>query len=180
MVRSARREQHFTEGIYHLTKSFDPDRPVIVNDGWEHTVSDILTLHDYEPSGEVMKNNYLCNEEEILTCTRAFNDLKMAFAEGYEYQGQPVMISEYGGIAFSGEDAGWGYGDKVCDQEAFLERFASVTDAIGQIPYMCGYCYTQVTDVQQEINGLMDIHRNFKLDPEKLKAINLRQKRGAF
>ena len=90
------------------------------------------------------------------------------------------MISESGGIAFTGDDSGWGYGDTVCDKAAFLERFALVTDSIGQIPYMCGYCYTQVTDVQQEVNGLMDISRNFKLDPEKIREINLRQKRGSF
>lgn len=180
MVRSSRREQSFTEGIYHLTKSFDPYRPVIVNDGWEHTVSDILTLHDYEPDGGVLKENYLYNQEEMLTGTKTFCNLKMAFAEGYEYRGQPIMISEFGGIAFTGSDAGWGYGDKVCDKEAFLSRFALVTEAIGEIPYMCGYCYTQLTDVQQEVNGLMDIHRNFKIEPEKIRSINEKQKRGAF
>ena len=180
MVRSSKREQSFTEGIYHLTKSFDPYRPVIVNDGWEHTISDILTLHDYEPEGSVLKTNYLYNEEEMLTGEKTFCNMKMAFADGYEYRGQPIMISEYGGIAFSGDDSGWGYGDKVCDADAFLDRFAALTDAIGQIPYMCGYCYTQVSDVQQEINGLMDIHRNFKVDADAVKAINLRQKRGIF
>ena len=64
--------------------------------------------------------------------------------------------------------------------DAFLERFGELTDAIGQIPYMCGYCYTQVSDVQQEINGLMDVNRNYKVDPEEVRAINLRQKRGVF
>ncbi len=179
-IRTARREQHFTEGIYHLTKSFDPYRPVIVNDGWEHTVSDILTLHDYEPDGEKLWENYMANKDDLLAGNTSFCGLKKAFADGYSYRGQPVMISEYGGIAFTGDDSGWGYGDKVCDKEAFLERFALVTDAVGQIPYMCGYCYTQVTDVQQEVNGLMDIERNFKIEPEKIREVNVRQKRGVF
>lgn len=179
-IRTARREQAFTEGIYHLTKSFDPHRPVIVNDGWEHTVSDILTLHDYEPNGEKMWENYMANREDFLAGNTSFCGLKKAFADGYGYRGQPIMISEYGGIAFTGDDSGWGYGDKVCDKDAFLDRFACVTDAIGQIPYMCGYCYTQVTDVQQEVNGLMDMNRNFKIEPDKIREVNLRQKRGVF
>ena len=37
---------------------------------------------------------------------------------------------------------------------------------------MCGYCYTQHTDVQQEINGLLDVDRNYKIDPEIIKGIN--------
>jgi len=63
----------------------------------------------------------------------------------------------------------------VDTKEAFLKRFDAVTTAIKEIPYVCGYCYTQVTDVQQEINWLMDIRRNFKVSPDKIKEINERQ-----
>ena len=59
-IETDRMQQHFTEMIYHLTKSLDPYRPVIVNDGWEHTVSDILTLHDYEEVGETLYKRYTC------------------------------------------------------------------------------------------------------------------------
>ena len=97
---------------------------------------------------------------------------RFAFAEGYHYQGQPVIISEFGGIALTGDDDGWGYGDKVESEEEFLQRFRSVTQAIKNLPYVCGYCYTQVSDVQQEVNGLMDIRRNYKTAPEKIKEVN--------
>lgn len=180
MVRSSKREQFFTESIYYLTKSFDPNRPVIVNDGWEHTISDILTLHDYEESGDVLKKNYIENKEEFLNSIKSFCGLKMAFADGYCYQGQPILISEYGGIAFNNDDSGWGYGGKVQSEEDFICRFDCITSAIGDLPYVCGYCYTQVTDVQQEINGLMDIERNFKVDSKVIKKINERQKRGVY
>ena len=88
------------------------------------------------------------------------------------------MLTEFGGIAFNNDDSGWGYGKKVQDEEDFIKRFDAITTAFGKLPYMCGYCYTQVTDVQQEINGLMDIDRNFKVDPKRIKEINDRQKRG--
>ena len=179
-IRTRRVEQHFTEAIYHLTKSIDPYRPVIVNDGWEHTVSDIITLHDYEESGEVLKERYKTSEELLLTSQFPHDKKHYAFANGYEYRGQPIMISEYGGIAFDKTGNGWGYGGKVKSEEDFLKRFASITDAIKEIPYVCGYCYTQITDVQQEINGLLDSERNFKIDPILIKEINDRQKTGSY
>ncbi|GGD49535.1 glycoside hydrolase family 2 protein [Paenibacillus nasutitermitis] len=163
------KQQQFTVAIYHLTKSFDAMRPVIVNDGWEHTVSDIITLHDYEERGEAFAAWY-ADKDEIFK--KSFNRSKYAMASGYEYKGQPILISEYGGIAFNSEE-GWGYGNQVKTEEQFIERFRSITQAIKQLPYACGFCYTQITDVQQEVNGLMTIDREPKIDPEIIKAINL-------
>ncbi|NBJ92331.1 glycoside hydrolase family 2 protein [Parablautia muri] len=173
-VKTRQAQQHFTEAIYYLTKSVDPYRPVVVNDGWEHTISDIITLHDYEEAGEVLKDRYVNLKEEILSSEIYHCGFKSAMANGYEYIGQPVIISEFGGIAFD-NDTGWGYGDKVNTKEDFIGRFDKITTAIKEIPYVCGYCYTQVTDVQQEINGLMDIDRNYKVEPETIREINERQ-----
>lgn len=174
-VETKRMEQHFTEAIYHLTKSIDKYRPVIVNDGWEHTVSDIITLHDYEEIGEILKARYTEYKEDIMTTEVYHSNHKSAFANGYEYKGQPIIISEYGGIAFNNDDSGWGYGNKVNTKEEFIRRFDCITTAVKEIPYVCGFCYTQVSDVQQEINGLMDIERNFKVEPEVIKEINERK-----
>lgn len=174
-VKTDRTQQHFTEAIYHLTKSIDSQRPVIVNDGWEHTVSDILTLHDYEEAGEILKKRYTQYKDEIMTAEIYHSTSRSALANGFSYKGQPVIISEFGGIAFDSDKEGWGYGNKVNTKEDFLKRFDSITTAIKEIPYVCGYCYTQVTDVQQEINGLMDISRNYKVDPEVIKEINERK-----
>lgn len=174
-VKTSPAQQHFTQAIYHLTKSLDPMRPVIVNDGWEHTVSDIITLHDYEEKGSVLLERYEQYGQEILE-GKVFHNLdRSAFAQGFQDRGQPVIISEFGGIAYNNGEAGWGYGNKVNTEEEFLARFADVTHAIQRLPYCCGYCYTQVTDVQQEINGLMDMQRNFKADPEKICQINKSQ-----
>jgi beta-galactosidase/beta-glucuronidase len=173
-IKTNPREQHFTEAIYHLTKAFDPYRPVICNDGWEHTISDIITLHDYEELGEEFLKRY-ARLEEILE-NRIYHSLsKSAFAEGYTYRGQPIIISEFGGIAFNNGDSGWGYGNKVNSKEKFIARFESITLAIKQLDAVCGYCYTQLTDVQQEINGIMDVNRTFKVEPAILKGINERK-----
>lgn len=171
-VETNKSQQNFTEAIYHLTKAFDKNRPVIVNDGWVHTVSDIITLHDYQEVGEIFKDRYTNNKDKILTTEVYHNGGQSAFANGYSYRGQPIIISEYGGIAISTGESGWGYGDKVESEEDFLRRFDDITTAIKEVPYICGYCYTQVSDVQQEVNGLMDIERNFKIDPKKIKKIN--------
>lgn len=60
-------------------------------------------------------------------------------------------------------------------KEEFIKRFDDITTAMKKLPYSCGYCYTQVTDIQQEINGLMDIERNYKIEPEIIREINLRK-----
>jgi beta-galactosidase/beta-glucuronidase len=170
-ILTNRKQQKFTEGIYHLTKSLDPNRPVITNDGWEHTVSDILTLHDYVESGAEFLQNY-ADKSPILNNELAFNNSKYALAQGYTYRGQPIIVSEFGGIAFQ-SDKGWGYGNQVVTEDAFVERFRSITQAIKKIDYICGYCYTQVTDVQQEMNGLLTEDRKPKIPLELIKEINL-------
>ncbi|MCL2880728.1 MAG: glycoside hydrolase family 2 [Treponema sp.] len=167
-------QQQFTEAIYHLTKALDPYRPVISNDGWEHTVSDIITLHDYEELESGFAERYGKRMEEILANKISHNKYRFAFAKGYGYRGQPVIISEYGGIAFNNKGEGWGYGNKVASAGDYLQRFASVTGAIKKIDAICGFCYTQVTDVQQEVNGILDMERNWKINPESLREINTR------
>ncbi len=171
-IKTDRAQQHFTEAIYYLTKSIDKNRPVIVNDGWEHTVSDIITLHDYEEDGKRFYDRYADFISKILTAEIYHSGSKSALADGYSYRGQPIIISEYGGIAFDNGDSGWGYGNKVGDEEEFIKRFDDITTAIKQLPFICGYCYTQVTDVQQEINGIMNIFREYKVNPERIKEIN--------
>lgn len=169
-IKTEEKQQAFTQGIYYLSKAIDNERPIIVNDGWEHTISDIIALHDYEESGKVFKERYQ-NADDILGNRVSHNGDKYAFADGFEYNGQPVMITEYGGIAFN-EDSGWGYGNQVETEEEFLDRYQKITDSIKQIPYISGYCYTQTTDVQQEINGLLNEDRTPKIALEKIKKVN--------
>lgn len=171
-ILNSEKPQKFTESIYYLTKSMDATRPVITNDGWEHTISDILTLHDYEEFGEKFAQRY-ADKEAIVNNEVLFNENWFAFAKSYGYKGQPVIISEYGGIAFeTDKQEKWGYGNQVKDEGAFLKRFDSITKAIQSLPYISGFCYTQLTDVEQEINGLYTPNREPKIDIEKIKATN--------
>lgn len=175
-VETNRLQQHFTEAVYHLTKSIDSMRPVIVNDGWEHTISDIITLHDYEECGDLFFKRYSGHKEEILKTEIFHNGFKSAMANGYSYSGQPIIISEYGGAAFNGgKSDSWGYGNNVESEEAFIARMDKITSAIKNIPYISGYCYTQITDVQQEINGLLDMERQPKVSVSAIREINQKE-----
>ncbi|KAF1295127.1 glycoside hydrolase family 2 [Enterococcus sp. JM4C] len=167
--------QQLTEGIYHLTKAFDSNRPVVTNDGWEHTISDILTLHDYEEFGKLFTERY-ADRDKVTSGEIMFNNDWFAFAEGYEYQGQPIIISEFGGIAFStDEKENWGYGNQVKNNEEFMKRFDLIHEAIQKTSYISGYCYTQLTDVEQEVNGLLNPDREFKVPAEEVRKINERR-----
>jgi beta-galactosidase/beta-glucuronidase len=166
-------QQSFTRGVYSLTKAYDAVRPVISNDGWEHTESDIITLHNYEERGEKLRAQYGDLEGRTLAGANPVHGQKQAFASGFRYGGQPVIVSEYGGIAFAtGKEGEWGYGGRVDSEARFIERFRSVTDAIRSLPDVCGYCYTQLADTQQEVNGLLTPDRAPKIALEKIKEIN--------
>ena len=170
-VSICEREQNFANTLYYLTKAMDNTRLVISNDGWEHTISDIITLHDYKQDEELLYQEYTDKDMKVLNNLKEYNGKHRLFANGYKYEGQPVIMSEYGGIAINSEE-GWGYGKQVKDEKELVERFTKLTKAIKNIPYISGYCYTQLTDVQQEINGLMDVERNYKIEPSIIRDIN--------
>ena len=164
------REQSFANSLYYLTKSLDKTRPVISNDGWEHTISDIVTIHDYKQEPDLLYDEYNDGELAVLNNKKAFNTTHKLFSGDYKYSGQPVIISEYGGIKMNSGN-GWGYGNQVRDENEYLERFKGLNDAIRKTAYMTGFCFTQLTDVQQEINGLVDENRNDKFSIDVIKNI---------
>ena len=95
-------------------------------------------------------------------------------AEGWEYQGQPIMFTEFGGTAHAKRTEGtanWGYGVGVKDDDEYIARFRGLIQALNKLEYSCGYCYTQVSDVQQEINGVLFEDREFKVEPRIFKEI---------
>lgn len=171
-VSSNDNEQNFANSLYYITKSIDKTRPVISNDGWEHTISDIITIHDYKQEPELLYNEYNDKGLAVLNNKKAYNTIHKLFSENYMYNGQPIIMSEYGGIALN-SDKGWGYGKQVINEDEFLERFKNLTDVIRNTKYICGYCYTQLTDVQQEINGLVDENRNEKFSEKIINKISI-------
>ncbi|MNW63878.1 hypothetical protein D3C74_421140 [compost metagenome] len=129
-------------------------------------------MHDYVETGEDFLKRYAGNKDAIVKKETTCNQWKYALADGYEYKGQPIMITEFGGIAFESEK-GWGYGHQVQTDEEFLKRFDGLIQAIKKVDYICGFCYTQLTDVQQEINGLLTEDRKPKFSLEQIREINL-------
>ena len=160
-------QQNFAAGLYHMTKSMDPMRPVISNDGWVHVKSDILTLHHYEQSADRLLHFY--DSERKLTEGCGGTSQFLPFAEGFRYNGQPIIFTEFGGTHYS-RDEGWGYGASVHNEEEFLERFCSLIRAVEKMD-ISGYCYTQLTDVEQETNGLLTADRKPKADLIKIAEI---------
>lgn len=160
-------QQNFTEGLYYMTKSIDLMRPVISNDGWYHAKSDILTLHHYEQDSKRLARLY--DSREKLTDGCCGNSQLLPFADGFKYEGQPIIFTEFGGTHYASND-GWGYGASVHTDDEFLERFSSLIKAVENMN-ISGYCYTQLTDVEQETNGLLTADRVPKVPIEKIAEI---------
>ncbi len=170
-VKNQQLQQQFSLSLYHLTKGYDDSRFVISNDGWEHTTSDIITIHNYVSEGHELKVMYedvlgLMNQS-IVNKTR----VRDIFASGFKDEGQPILFSEYGGVAFT-QDEGWGYGAKVESKKDFYHRLKGLTKALMDHPLFSGYCLTQTTDVEQEVNGVLTPEREPKLSFEEYKEIN--------
>ncbi len=161
-------EQAHSLALYYLIKSIDRTRLVISNDGWTHTKSDIITIHDYSGDRKELEERYKSLDNII----NQFPGGHALFAKGYGYHGEPIMVTEFGGISYCADGTkGWGYTD-ARDAEDLLERYKNVVEPMLDSPYVQGFVYTQLTDVEQEINGLMTYDRQFKVDPEEIKKIN--------
>ena len=149
---------------YRITKAMDPTRPCIDTSGNFHVETDIFDVHDYEQNPEKFASNYQAG-------TPLMHD---RFKNRQTYQpGQPVFVSAYGGIWWSETDkAGWGYGERVKSREEFLARYKDLTETLLGNPDHFAFCYTQLTDVEQEQNGLYTYDRKPKFPTEVIRAIN--------
>lgn len=164
---ASKREIHFLESLYHLTKAKDDTRLVISNDGWEHGTTDLLTVHDYEPSYIALKERYK-DTQTILTSLPGHH---LLLNQGFSYNGEPILVTEFGGISFQNDNQdGWGYSTATSVKD-FEKRVKAVFDAMYDSPLVKGICYTQLTDIEQEINGLLTYHREPKISLEAIKKI---------
>lgn len=165
-------QMSFAQSLYHLTRSLDPSRPVISNDGWEHAISDILTIHDYAGTAEQLDANY----RDI--------DAIRALAAGMgpagrrlqliprEIEGQSIMVTEFGGVSFAPDAAAdsWGYTTATSHKD-FESRVSGLVGSLRDNPILSGFCYTQLTDTMQETNGLTDANRKPKLPIAVIRSI---------
>lgn len=173
-VYSDKAEQNFINGLYYLTKSLDTSRLVVGNDGWEQSLTDILTVHDYNSYEDDLRASYL-NIEEAANGSPSRTSVRHCLNEGYEYDGGPFMISEFGGVAYNTQETeekeAWGYGERLVGKEAVVAKIKALHEAVMDVEGCCGFCYTQLSDVEQEINGLLDHEHNPKFDIEEIRDI---------
>lgn len=169
------RQQNHLKALYTLTRSLDSTRLVIDNDGWEHTdMTDVFAVHNYARTGELLYNIY---QDLGKPGAAVPYGGRTALAPGFAYNGSPFILSEFGGIAhiLPGQEVpkdAWGYAGVEKTAEAALERLRGLYAAIARIPALAGLCYTQLTDVEQEINGLLTYDRKPKFDVKLIREIN--------
>lgn len=170
-----RQQQHFSQTMYHYIHSLDTTRLVISNDGWAATDTDVLALHNYNhgQENELAKADYF--KETLSTREKLVKNISTPWptlANGFDYKNQPILLTEFGGIGFdvSGQP-GWGY-TSVDNADQFVKDYKRIMDAVYASKGLWGYCYTQIVDVEQEINGLLTYDRQPKCELSKIREIN--------
>lgn len=161
-----RQDDEVLRTVYLATKAADPTRPVIDTSGNFHVVTDLYDIHDYEQDPEVFRAKFAPMAEG----GPAYDN----FPKRQQYRGQPYLVSEYGGTWWnpSPKDGdNWGYGNRPETEEEVLRRFTGLTAALLENPAVCGLCYTQLTDVEQEQNGLYAYDRGRKFSDRVYQGI---------
>ena len=166
-----------TRGMWLATKALDLTRPVLDTSGYSHRVreTDIYDSHDYDQNPEKFKARH----DPILEGKPYISGGWDGKPTNFAYTGQPYFVSEFGGIwwnpaAFENKES-WGYGERVKSLEEFHARFKGLCDALLDNPAMFGYCYTQLTDVYPEENGIYTFGREPKFDLERIRAVQIRR-----
>lgn len=164
-------QQAYARSLADVTRALDPTRPVISNDGWEHTNSDIITIHDYDGNGESLARRYADDTAR----TELFHGMgpadRWVLVGGAEDHGQPVMLTEFGGVNYqpgAQREDGWGY-TSASDGDDWIVRITALYDAIRASSFLAGSCYTQLTDTMQETNGLLNADRAPKVPIEQIR-----------
>ncbi|MGI8548703.1 MAG: glycoside hydrolase family 2 protein [Gemmatimonadaceae bacterium] len=164
-------QRHYVTALYRLTKTLDSTRPVIGNDGWESIATDIIGIHDYEMNPVRLAERYRSTDDLNEVLRRLRPGGRALTVGDLEHTGQPVMLTEFGGLTYTADPsrATWGY--RRCDTVSDLEeRYTELLKAVKCISLFGGFCYTQLTDTYQEANGLLYADRTPKFP---LKAIEL-------
>lgn len=150
--------------VYDYTKAVDKTRPCIDTSGNYHVKTDIYDLHDYRAEPAEFKASY----DRFVTENYLYEHVLNDNPGRQTYRGEPVFISEYGGIKWEADGSvkSWGYGEDVKTPEEFAERYCGLTRAITQNEKLFGFCYTQLYDIEQEQNGLYTYERKRKFEKE--------------
>ena len=171
--------QSLALALYYQCKAMDPTRLVVGNDGWEMTKSDICAIHNYMHGKPEDTKQHARFEKSLSTKEDLLSDIpagRPIYAEGWQYDGAPILLTEFGGISLVNDvDKAWGY-TQVGEVDTFVAEYRRIMEAIDRSQALYGFCYTQLSDVEQETNGLLTYDRKYKVDPEIIRAINDRVK----
>ena len=170
----------FIERMVRTTRRLDATRPVIDNDGWEHTdITDICAIHDYSPSSKVLVKRYENTLAGAGLPAKVWTGHQPLFARGSKYRGQPIVLSEVGGfltiprnIPPEKRDALYRYYASFETPEELVEKYRDLMKGIATLIFLAGFCYTQLTDIEQEINGLLTYDRQPKVPVEEIASIH--------
>ena len=155
--------RHYVQALYHLTKTLDSGRPVIGNDGWESVSTDIIGIHDYEEDAATVRKRYATIDQLPLLFRSVRPGGRSLTVDGHEHAGQPIMVTEYGGVALTAiEPDAWGY-SRAGSPDDLAARYAAITEALRESQLLAGFCYTQFADCYQEANGLLYADRTPKV-----------------
>ena len=175
------RQRQFVQKVVALTRDIDKSRLVVDNDGWEHLdgTSDLLTIHDYTPEGRLLHERYAQFGRNGQAVHLPLVSDRPVLLDEAPYRGEPVIFSEFGGmslipadkIAAASAEGDWGYSN-AADSAALVEQYRGLIESLASLGFSAGFCYTQLTDVEQEVNGLLTYDRKPKFDVKVLKEIN--------
>jgi len=172
----------FIERMVRVTRRIDSTRPVIDNDGWEHTdITDVCAIHDYTPTAKKLKVRYKETLGGGQLPEKVWISDRPLFVAGSQYRGQPIVLSEVGGfltipneIPKEKRDMLYQFYDSFENPQELVNKYRDLMKGIAALPFLAGFCYTQLTDIEQEINGLLTYDRRPKAPAEKFAEIHRR------
>ncbi len=164
-------ERHYVQALYYLTKTLDPTRPVIGNDGWENVATDIIGIHDYEPIPERLAHRYHADRMLPHLLTKERPGGRTLFLGDHPREPHPVVLSEFGGAAL-GQPGVWAY-QTFPNPAELAKHYAGLMSVVHSLGMLAGFCYTQFADTYQEANGLLYADRRPKFPFEQIRAATL-------
>lgn len=183
--REEREKNALLTSLYKLTKRLDPTRPCIDSSGNYRILSEVYDIHDYDQDTQSFQARWDGLTDRIRETGGVIPAEDPFFNSAPEgpsgrapffnqpYDNQPIFVSEYGGIRWPDDTVeGWGYGNAPATPEEFFARYKGLTEALLNNPEIFGFCYTQLYDVEQEVNGLYTYGRAQKFDISLIQKIN--------
>lgn len=183
--REEREKNALLTSLYKLTKRLDPTRPCIDSSGNYRVLSEVYDIHDYDQDTQSFQARWDGLTDRIRETGGVIPAEDPFFNSAPEgpsgrapffnqpYDNQPIFVSEYGGIRWPDDTVeGWGYGNAPATPEEFFARYKGLTEALLNNPEIFGFCYTQLYDVEQEVNGLYTYGRAQKFDISLIQKIN--------